>query len=96
MNKEQFISAGTEINFKNASAENFGSLTLVEGVLDIVYFDGTTALTRMGKFPVLSATAVTDATVIIDNTELEVSVENGIGIKSGTNHTHWSEKSCWQ
>ena len=91
----KFFAAGTEIYFENATPENFGAITVVEGVMDIVYFDNTTALVRMGKFPVLSAIAVTDCWIIIDETDLNITINLGED-KSRSRHTKWYDKSCWQ
>lgn len=92
--KVTFLPAGTVIVFDGATADDFGVITVVEGVLEVVYFDASKALVRMGKFPVLSAEVIKDASVIIGSTSLDVVLSTS-DTKSGTNHTHWSEKSCW-
>ncbi len=92
----QDLAAGTKIFFENVSEEIFGTVTVVDGVLDIVYFDGTSALVRMGKFPIRQAVVLIDSKVIIGKTDLRMVIEEtNIEVKSGSNHTHWSEKSCW-
>ena len=91
------LPAGSKIVFEEAHFENFGTITVVEGILDIVYFDGMTALVRMGKFPVLSATLVTDSCIIIGETDLKVSITEPISATySRTKHVHWTDWSCWQ
>jgi len=92
--KAQFLTAGTKIVFEKATADKFGTITVAEGVLDIVYFDGTTALVRMGKFPVLSAIVLTDSWVIIGETDLKVVIE-GVEDKSRSRHRKWYDWSCW-
>lgn len=92
--EEKFLIAGTKIAFEGATESNFGIITVVDGVLDIVYFDGTTAHVRMGKFPVISAIVISDARVIIGRTDLDVSI-NDLQVKSRSKHTKWYERSGW-
>ena len=89
----KLIVSGTTIIFENANSENFGTITVAEGVLDIKYFDGTTALVRMGKFPIISAIAITDCWVIVGKTNLNVITT--LEDKSRSRHVKWYDKSCW-
>lgn len=93
--KAKFLTAGTKIVFEKALVDKFGTITVVEGVLDIVYFDGTTALVKMGKFPIHSATVLTDSWVIIGDTDLKVVIE-GAEDKSRSRHRKWYDWSCWR
>ncbi len=97
----QQVKAGTTITFEKANAELFGSITIIEGVFDIVYFDGTSALVRMGKFPVLKVTAITDALVVVDKTKLNVLMaqatksQPAVVDKSRSKTTKWYDRSGW-
>ena len=97
----QPVIAGTIITFEKANDQTFGSVTVVEGVFEIIYFDGTSSLVKMGKFPVLKATAVTDALVVLDKTELKVLItppkksQPEIIDKSRSKTTKWYDRSGW-
>ncbi|MDX1300912.1 hypothetical protein [Photobacterium sp.] len=90
----KFLPAGTSIVFEGATEAKFGALTVVQGVLDITYYDGSTALVKMGKFPVLKAKLLVDSYIMIDKTELNVLIDSSIE-KSRSKHKKWYEKSCW-
>ena len=90
----QFLPAGTKIIFEKATENDFGTVTVASGILEVVYFDKTTALVRMGKFPVLSARVLSDSWVVIGNTDLKVSISGSVD-KSRSRHRKWYDKSCW-
>lgn len=98
----RFMKAGVQLAFTDASASAPGIMTVMAGVLEVTYFDGTTGTVGMGKFPVLKANVVKDAWVVIDEDAHPVSYIGGkpgddTGVlRSGTWHTHWMEWSKWQ